>query len=177
MLYVTNTGDDTVSVIDRLSNSVVSIVKVGRQPKGIVVNPEGTYVYVANFGSNSVSVIDTMTNEYEETIDLHVEADGKVRVYTAMQAMGQGIETSYIQILSETLDLDPECIEIVQGDSDVATGLGSMGSRSLYIGGSAMQTASNETLEKGKELAAESLEAAASDIKYEDGMINYEQIL
>jgi carbon-monoxide dehydrogenase large subunit len=86
-----------------------------------------------------------------------------------MQAMGQGIETSYIQILSETLDLDPERIEIVQGDSDVAQGIGSMGSRSLYIGGSAMQTASKEAVEKGKELAADSLEAAASDIAYEDG--------
>jgi carbon-monoxide dehydrogenase large subunit len=106
---------------------------------------------------------------HEETIDLHVEADGKVRVYTAMQAMGQGIETSYIQILSETLDLDPERIDIVQGDSDVAQGIGSMGSRSLYIGGSAMQTASKEAVEKGKELAADSLEASASDIGYEDG--------
>lgn len=106
---------------------------------------------------------------HEETIDLHVEADGKVVVYTAMQAMGQGIETSYLQILSETLDIDPDRIEIVQGDSDVATGIGSMGSRSLYIGGSAMQTASKEAVEKGKELAAESLEAAASDISYADG--------
>ena len=106
---------------------------------------------------------------HEETIDLHVEADGKVKVYTAMQAMGQGIETSYIQILSETLDIDPERIEIVQGDSDVAQGIGSMGSRSLYIGGSAMLTASKETIEKGRELAGDALEAAAGDIEYADG--------
>jgi aerobic carbon-monoxide dehydrogenase large subunit len=106
---------------------------------------------------------------HEETIDLHVEADGRIVIYTAMQAMGQGIETSYVQILSETLDIDPERIEIVQGDSDVANGVGSMGSRSLYIGGSAMQTASKETVEKGRELAAESLEAAAADINYQDG--------
>lgn len=106
---------------------------------------------------------------HEETIDLHVEADGRIVIYTAMQAMGQGIETSYVQILSETLDVDPERIEIVQGDSDVASGVGSMGSRSLYIGGSAMQTASKETVEKGRELAAESLEAAAADLNYEDG--------
>jgi carbon-monoxide dehydrogenase large subunit len=106
---------------------------------------------------------------FEETLDLHVEADGRVVVYTAMQAMGQGIETSYLQILSETLDIDPDCIVIVQGDSDVAQGLGSMGSRSLYIGGSALLTASKEAIEKGKELAAESLEAAATDIDYKDG--------
>ena len=106
---------------------------------------------------------------HEETIDLHVEADGTVKVYTAMQAMGQGIETSYVQIISATLGIDPERIVIVQGDSDIAQGLGSMGSRSLYIGGSAMLTASEQAIEKGRELAAEELEAAAGDIRYEDG--------
>ncbi|HZF22236.1 MAG TPA: xanthine dehydrogenase family protein molybdopterin-binding subunit [Burkholderiales bacterium] len=106
---------------------------------------------------------------HEETVDLHVEADGRIMVYTAMQAMGQGIETSYVQIISETLDVDPDRIVIVQGDSDIAQGIGSMGSRSLYIGGSAMFTASKDTVEKGKELAADALEAAASDITYDDG--------
>ena len=106
---------------------------------------------------------------HEETIDMHVEADGTVKVYTAMQAMGQGIETSYVQIISATLGIDPERIVIVQGDSDIAQGLGSMGSRSLYIGGSAMLTASEQAIEKGRELAAEELEAAAGDIQYEDG--------
>ena len=106
---------------------------------------------------------------HEETIRLHVEADGRVRVFTAMQAMGQGIETSYVQILADTLDLDPERIEIVQGDSDVAQGIGSMGSRSLYIGGSAMFTASNEAIEQGKQLAAGALEAPAADLVYANG--------
>jgi carbon-monoxide dehydrogenase large subunit len=106
---------------------------------------------------------------HEETIDLHVEADGRVKIFTAMQAMGQGIETSYVQIVSETLGIDAEKIEIVQGDSDIAQGIGSMGSRSAYIGGSAMMTASNETIEKGKQLAGDALEASASDVVYKDG--------
>ena len=106
---------------------------------------------------------------HEETVNLHVEADGRVLVYTAMQAMGQGIETSYVQILSETLDIDPDKIVIVQGDSDIAQGIGSMGSRSLYIGGSAMLTASKQTIEKGRELAGDALEAAGQDIVYSDG--------
>jgi aerobic carbon-monoxide dehydrogenase large subunit len=106
---------------------------------------------------------------HEETVNLHVEADGRVLVYTAMQAMGQGIETSYVQILSETLDIDPDKIVIVQGDSDIAQGIGSMGSRSLYIGGSAMFTASKQTIEKGRELAGDALEAAGQDIEYRDG--------
>jgi len=106
---------------------------------------------------------------HEESVNLHVEADGRVLVYTAMQAMGQGIETSYVQILSETLDIDPERIVIVQGDSDVGQGIGSMGSRSLYIGGSAMLTASKQAIEKGRELAGDALEAAGQDIEYRDG--------
>ena len=92
-----------------------------------------------------------------------------MRVYTAMQAMGQGIETSYLQILAETLDIDAERIEIVQGDSDVAQGIGSMGSRSLYIGGSAMLTASQQTIDAGRQLAGAALEAAPDDIQYRAG--------
>ena len=106
---------------------------------------------------------------HEETVRLHVEGDGRVRVFTAMQAMGQGIETSYVQILAETLQIDPDRIEIVQGDSDVAQGIGSMGSRSLYIGGSAMQTASQQAIDEGRDLASRALEAPASDLVYAEG--------
>ena len=106
---------------------------------------------------------------HEETVRLHVEADGRVRVFTAMQAMGQGIETCYVQILAETLQIDPDRIEIVQGDSDVAQGIGSMGSRSLYIGGSAMQTASQQAIDEARALAAKALEAPAADLTYSNG--------
>jgi carbon-monoxide dehydrogenase large subunit len=106
---------------------------------------------------------------HEETVRLQVEADGRVRAFTAMQAMGQGIETSYLQILADTLQIDAERIEIVQGDSDVAAGIGSMGSRSLYIGGSAMLTASNQAIDEGRKLAADALEAPAADITYAAG--------
>ena len=104
-----------------------------------------------------------------ESVHLRVEADGRVRAFTAMQAMGQGIETSYLQILAETLQIDADRIEIVQGDSDVAAGIGSMGSRSLYIGGSAMMTASNQAIDEGRKLAGEALEAPADDITYTAG--------
>ena len=106
---------------------------------------------------------------HEEAITLDVQAGGRVVVRTAMQAMGQGIETSYVQIIADTLGIDPERIVIMQGDSDIAQGLGSMGSRSLYIGGSAMLTASNDAIEKGRQLAAEALEAAGPDIVYKEG--------
>ena len=106
---------------------------------------------------------------HEEAVRLEVTGGGRVVVYTAMQAMGQGIETSYVQIIADTLGVDPDRVDVVQGDSDVAQGIGSMGSRSLYIGGSAMMTASREAIEKGRELAGDALEAAGSDIEYRDG--------
>jgi carbon-monoxide dehydrogenase large subunit len=106
---------------------------------------------------------------HEESVRLQVEADGRVHAFTAMQAMGQGIETSYVQILADTLQIDPARIEIVQGDSDVAAGLGSMGSRSLYIGGSAMMTASNQAIDEGRKLAGDALEAPAEDVEYAAG--------
>ena len=68
---------------------------------------------------------------------LSVEGDGKVR-YTGLQAMGQGLETCFLQIISETLSIEPKYIEIVQGDSEIGPSVGSMGSRSLYIGGSGL---------------------------------------
>jgi carbon-monoxide dehydrogenase large subunit len=106
---------------------------------------------------------------HEENVQLHIEADGRVRALTAMQAMGQGIETSYLQIIAEALEIDSARIEIVQGDSDVAEGMGSMGSRSLYIGGSAMLTASRQAIDECRELAASALESPARDIQYESG--------
>jgi carbon-monoxide dehydrogenase large subunit len=111
---------------------------------------------------------------HQEQVRLQVEADGRVRAFTAMQAMGQGIETSYLQILADTLQIDAAKIEIVQGDSDVAQGIGSMGSRSLYIGGSALLSASNEAIEQGRRLAAGALEAPAADLVYAGGRFKVE---
>ena len=106
----------------------------------------------------------------EETVKFVIE-DNKVKVYTAMQAMGQGIETSYLQILSDKLQITPEHLEIVQGDSDIAQGVGSMGSRSLYIGGSAMLTGSEQIIDKVKELTSSELEIGISDLQYKDGKV------
>ena len=105
---------------------------------------------------------------HEEQVHMHVQADGRVLVFVATQAMGQGIESSFVQIVSQALDIDAERIVIVQGDSDVAQGVGSLGSRSLYIGGSAMMSVSQDTINKGRELAAGALEVATVDVEYRD---------
>ena len=104
-----------------------------------------------------------------ETVDIRVDADGTVTVFSGTMAMGQGIETSYMQLVTEVLQIPAKTIRIVQGDTDLANGVGSVGSRSAFVGGSAVVSAGRKVIVRGKELAAESLEAAAADIEFRDG--------
>jgi carbon-monoxide dehydrogenase large subunit len=84
-------------------------------------------------------------------------------------AMGQGLETSYTQLVAEVLGISNASIKIVQGDTDRANGVGSVGSRSAFVGGSAVVAAGRTVIARGKELAAEALEAAPPDIEYRNG--------
>lgn len=104
-----------------------------------------------------------------ETVDIQVDADGAVTVFSGTQAMGQGLETTYTQLITEVLQVPVEQIHIVQGDTDRANGVGSVGSRSAFVGGSAVVAAGREVIVRGKELAAEALESAPADIEYGDG--------
>jgi len=104
-----------------------------------------------------------------ETVDIEVDALGNVTVFSGTQAMGQGLETSYTQLVVEVLGVPVDKIKIVQGDTDRANGVGSVGSRSAFVGGSAVVSSSRKWIAKGKELAAEALEAAAADIEFRDG--------
>src|SRR5919197_1443600 len=104
-----------------------------------------------------------------ETVDIEVNANGEITVFSGTQAMGQGLETSYTQLVTEVLGVSPDKVRIVQGDTDRANGVGSVGSRSAFVGGSAVVAAGRRVISEGKALAAEALEAAAADIEYRDG--------
>ena len=104
-----------------------------------------------------------------ETVDIRVDADGAVTVFSGTMAMGQGLETSYTQLITEVLQIPVTSIRIVQGDTDLANGVGSVGSRSAFVGGSAVVSAGRKVIVRGKELAAEALEAAAADIEFREG--------
>src|ERR1700681_607930 len=84
--------------------------------------------------------------------------------------MGQGIATSYAQLVVDVFGVEMERIRIVTGDTDRGSGFGSAGSRSLFTAGSAIHHASETAVANGRELAAEALEAAAADIEYAEGM-------
>lgn len=109
-----------------------------------------------------------------ETVSLRVipptdTAPGRLQMWTATQAMGQGLHTTYAQIIAQSLGIDPTQIEFRQGDTDQANGFGSMGSRSLFVGGSAVQGAAHALERKGRDLAADALEVAAADLEFKLG--------
>ncbi|HET9734517.1 MAG TPA: xanthine dehydrogenase family protein molybdopterin-binding subunit [Burkholderiales bacterium] len=105
-----------------------------------------------------------------ETADLRFEADGTAVLRTGAQAMGQGQMTTLPLILAKQLQLDVRRVRIVQGDSDeVPGGLPTVASRSTMMVGGAMLKAADEAIRKGRDFAAELLEAAAADIEYAAG--------
>ena len=81
------------------------------------------------------------------------------------QSNGQGHETAYIQLVSQELDLPPEKIRVLQGDTDqIEHGSGTGGSRSIPVGGSALAHASRKMADNLKKFAAEKLETASRHI-------------
>jgi carbon-monoxide dehydrogenase large subunit len=104
-----------------------------------------------------------------ETVDIEVDGEGKVTVFSGTQAMGQGLETSYTQLIEEVLGVAAAKITIVQGDTDRANGVGSVGSRSAFVGGSAVVAAGRRVIAEGRQLAADALEAAAADVEFAHG--------
>ena len=106
-----------------------------------------------------------------ETVDIESDDQGNVTAFSGTQAMGQGLETTYSQLVAELFGISFERIKIVQGDTDRANGVGSVGSRSAFVGGSAVVAASRKAIVECKERAAEALEAAAADIEFRDGRL------
>jgi carbon-monoxide dehydrogenase large subunit len=105
-----------------------------------------------------------------ESADLRFAGDGSITLRTGAQAMGQGQLTTLPLMLARLLEVDVARIKLIQGDSDeVPAGLPTVASRSTMMAGGAMQRAVEETLAKGRTLAAEQLEAAAADIEYARG--------
>src|ERR1051325_2693913 len=105
-----------------------------------------------------------------ENVDVRFEADGMVSLITGTQTIGQGHETTLPQILADRLGLPNDMIRLVQGDTDVIPmGGGHGSSRATYMGGTAIWRAADIIIEKGRHIAAEALEAAEADIRFEDG--------
>ncbi len=99
---------------------------------------------------------------------VEITAAGEAVVRSGSLSQGQGHETTFAQIVSERLGLSMERITVVQGDTDaVPRGTGTYGSKSTQIGGAAAAQASDELLERAKELVADELEASPQDMVFD----------
>jgi aerobic carbon-monoxide dehydrogenase large subunit len=124
------------------------------------------------YGRGLTSYIEwTGGRAHTEKVSLHATAEGRVILHSGTMAMGQGLQTTYTQMVAESLGIPMDRIDIVQGDTDLATGFGSVGSRSLFVGGTALAVSAGDLIAKAREKAANMLEASVEDIEYRDAML------
>ena len=119
----------------------------------------GAAVYIENAGGAPA-----------EFARVRIGGDGAVHLHVGTQDLGMGHETVFAQVLADVLGVDPEAVRVVDGDTAlIETGFGAHGSRCARIGGGAVLQSGRAAIEVGRALAAELLEAAATDIAFEGG--------
>jgi carbon-monoxide dehydrogenase large subunit len=105
-----------------------------------------------------------------ESGQIRVHPTGSVTVYTGSHSHGQGHETTFAQLVSEFLGVDIDQVDVVHGDTEqVAFGMGTYGSRSAAVGGSALYMAMQKVIKKGTKIAAHLMEASPADVEFEKG--------
>ena len=105
-----------------------------------------------------------------ESAQVRFNATGTVTVFAGTHNHGQGHETTFAQLVTDKLGVPLENVEVVEGDTDRAVmGMGTYGSRSLSVGGSAIDRAMDKIIDKGKKIAAHLLEASVDDIEFDSG--------
>ncbi len=117
-----------------------------------------------------VNAIERAAGPQPEFAEIRFHPSGSATLLMGTKNQGQGHETTFKQILHERLGLDPAEVRYIDGDTDrVAFGIGTMGSRSTVIGGTALWLAADKVIAKGRKIAARLLEAAEADVAFSDG--------
>ena len=121
-------------------------------------------------GIGIVNAIERAAGPQPEFAEVRFSPSGTATILMGSKNQGQNHETTFKQILHERLGIDPKDVRYIDGDTDrVAFGMGTMGSRSTVIGGTALWMAADKVIAKGKKIAAKMLEAAEADIGFSDG--------
>jgi carbon-monoxide dehydrogenase large subunit len=108
-----------------------------------------------------------------EAAAVRVHPTGSVTILTGSHSHGQGHETTFAQLVADGLGIPMDSIEIVHGDTaKIPYGMGTYGSRSLAVGGTAIIKAMDKIIAKGRKIAAHLLEAAEADIEFKDGVFS-----
>ncbi|MFT6932542.1 MAG: carbon-monoxide dehydrogenase large subunit [Paracoccaceae bacterium] len=145
--------------------------KAASEAKGML-RGLGLNAYIEACGiapSNLVGILGSRVGLYDAAT-VRVNATGNLSVMVGAHSHGQGHETAFPQIVADMLGIDASAIEIVHGDtSKIPFGMGTYGSRSLAVCGSAVVRATEKIINKAKKIAAHMLEASDADIELIDG--------
>jgi len=121
-------------------------------------------------GIGVINAIERASSPGLEYAEIRFHPSGSATLAMGSKNQGQGHETSFRQIVNERLGLDPSEVAYVDGDTEkVAFGVGTMGSRTMVIAGTALVIAADKIVAKGKRIAAHLMEAAEPDVEFEAG--------
>jgi carbon-monoxide dehydrogenase large subunit len=121
-------------------------------------------------GIGIINAIERASSPGLEYAEIRFHPGGSATLAMGSKNQGQGHETSFRQIVNEKLGLDPKDVAYVDGDTEkVAFGVGTMGSRTMAIAGTALVIAAEKVIAKGKRIAAHLMEAAEPDVVFNSG--------
>ncbi len=144
------------------------------EAKGLL-RGRGVNCYIEACGiapSNLVGQLGARAGLYESAT-VRVNATGGITVMTGSHSHGQGHETSFAQVVADMIGIDADMVEIEHGDTaNTPMGMGTYGSRSIAVGGSAMVRAAEKVIAKAKKIAAHLMEASEDDIELKDGQFS-----
>jgi carbon-monoxide dehydrogenase large subunit len=130
-----------------------------------------TYIEACGLApSNIAGALGARAGLYEAG-EIRFHPTGSVSVFTGSHSHGQGHETTFAQVVADRLGIPVENVDVVHGDTGrIPFGMGTYGSRSIAVGGSAIMKALDKIIAKGKKIAAHMLEATDTDIEFKDGV-------
>ncbi len=151
---------------ERNMDDAVKVAEVG----GFAVRREESRLRGRLRGIAVVNAIERAAGAQPEFAEIRFAPSGSATVLMGTKNQGQGHETTFKQVLHERLGLDPAEVRYIDGDTDrVAFSMGTMGSRSTVVGGTALWMAADKVIAKGMKIAARLLEAAEADLVFADG--------
>ena len=138
--------------------------------RGLGIN---TYIEACGIApSNLIGVLGCRVGLYDAAT-VRVNATGNISIMVGAHSHGQGHETTFPQLVADQLGVDPATVEVVHGDtSKIPFGMGTYGSRSLAVCGSALHRATEKVIAKATLIAAHMMEVDAKDVSFEDGVFS-----
>jgi carbon-monoxide dehydrogenase large subunit len=172
LTYDTGDYEATLAKAQRLADVSGFAARKAESEKRGMLRGMGYSCYIEACGlapSNIAGALGARAGLFEAG-EVRVHPTGTVTVFTGSHSHGQGHETTFAQVVAGRLGIPVENVEIVHGDTGrVPFGMGTYGSRSLSVGGSAIVKAVDKVIAKGRKIAAHLLEAADTDIVFENG--------